>query len=664
MKYSSHCRHGSSGDRAVSEIVGSIMLISVVVIAVSVIGVVLLSQPTPTNLPSLDAVISADTGHNMIHIYHDGGDLMTAENIQILVDGIPTQFTKSGSSGWTTWSAGESLDAPYTGSTPPTVQIVYTGGGGSTVLVSANFAPGIGQGGSPTLTPSPTATTPVPTAPVVANFTGTPTLGPVPLTVTFADASSGPVISWSWTFGDGGISALQNPSHQYGTAGNYTVSLTVSNGTATDTRTRTNYISASTPVAPVVAGFTGAPTTGAAPLLVQFTDASTGPVTSWAWNFGDGGTANVQNPAPHTYVNAGNYTVSLVVYNGTGSNTLTRTNYIAVTVSAPPVVANFTGTPVTGTRPLTVQFTDASTGSPISRSWNFGDTGTSTATNPSHQYINAGTYTVNLTVSNGTGTNTLTRTNYIVVNPPAPVADFTGTPTSGNRPLTVQFADASSNNPTSWAWDFGDGTTSVSQNPSKTYASGGTYTVALTATNAGGSNTITKTGYITAIIPASSVTLNAAKPGYLLSGGYIQFTVRGGNAHVIHGGTRYDFNNNDIVRLTINSDPQGLIYSSGSSITSFGFDDVGLMINGVDKGRNTISEIYINNLDTFSSTLTLNVPSQSAWTQLIADGITIINGDSSALIRLYSLGDTSPTMNLDNRATTYYVGTVSGYTIT
>lgn len=149
-----------------------------------------------------------------------------------------------------------------------------------------------------------------------------------------------------------------------------------------------------------------------------------------------------------------------------------------------------------------------------------------------------------------------------------------------------------------------------------------------------------------------------------MSGGYIQFTVRGGNAHVIHGGTRYDFSNNDVVRLTINSDTQGGINSNGNQITTFAFDDVGLMINGVDMGRNTISEIYINNLDTFSSTLTLNVPSQSAWTQLIADSTTIINGDSSAPIRLYNLGGTSYTMNLNNQVTTYYVGTVSGYTIT
>jgi hypothetical protein len=158
MKSTPHHQHCSSGDMAVSEIIGSIMLISVVVIAVSVIGVMLLSQPTPGKLPALDAVISEDTAHNTIHIYHDGGDLIAAENIQILVDGTPTPFTKSGSAGWTTWSVGESLDASYTGSVPQVVQIVYTGSGGSTSLVSANFINEPGKGGSPTITPTPIIT--------------------------------------------------------------------------------------------------------------------------------------------------------------------------------------------------------------------------------------------------------------------------------------------------------------------------------------------------------------------------------------------------------------------------------------------------------------------------------------------------------------------------
>jgi serine protease len=166
-----------------------------------------------------------------------------------------------------------------------------------------------------------------------------------------------------------------------------------------------------------------------------------------------------------------------------------------------PPVAAFSGTPLSGTYPLTVTFTDASTNSPTSWAWTFGDGGTSTLQNPSHQYTAAGTYTVSLTATNAYGSNTLTKTGYITVTAPntnPPVAAFTGTPTSGNVPLTVAFTDQSTNTPTSWAWTFGDGGTSTLQNPSHIYTTAGTYTVALTATNAYGSNTLTKTGYITA----------------------------------------------------------------------------------------------------------------------------------------------------------------------
>jgi subtilisin family serine protease len=81
--------------------------------------------------------------------------------------------------------------------------------------------------------------------------------------------------------------------------------------------------------------------------------------------------------------------------------------------------------------------------------------------------------------------------------PVAPVANFSGTPTSGTAPLTVNFTDLSTNSPTSWSWTFGDGGTSTAQNPSRVYAAAGSYTVTLTATNAAGSDGETKTGYIT-----------------------------------------------------------------------------------------------------------------------------------------------------------------------
>ena len=331
--------------------------------------------------------------------------------------------------------------------------------------------------------------------PPVADFIGTPTSGTVPLTVAFTDQSSNNPTSWSWDFGDGNTSTLQNPSHTYQSAGTYTVSLTVSNDYGSDTRTKTNYITAGNIP---IADFTGTPTSGTAPLTVNFTDQSSNNPTSWSWDFGDGHTSTQQNPQ-HIYQNAGTYTVSLTATNQYGSDTETKTDYI--TAGNPPV-ADFSGTPTSGAAPLTVSFTDQSSNNPTSWSWDFGDGHTSTQQNPQHIYQNAGTYTVSLTATNQYGSNTETKTDYITAGNP-PVADFSGTPTSGDAPLLVTFTDLSSNNPTSWSWDFGDGNTSTQQNPTHTYQNAGTYTVTLTATNQYGSDTEIKTNYIIANTPGN-----------------------------------------------------------------------------------------------------------------------------------------------------------------
>jgi len=93
-----------------------------------------------------------------------------------------------------------------------------------------------------------------------------------------------------------------------------------------------------------------------------------------------------------------------------------------------------------------------------------------------------------------------------------PVANFTGTPTTGTAPLTVKFTDTTTNGPTAWQWNFGDNSSvnSTNQNPVHTYAMNSIYTVSLTATNSEGSNTITKTNYITvSLIPAKPNVLYA-----------------------------------------------------------------------------------------------------------------------------------------------------------
>jgi len=165
-------------------------------------------------------------------------------------------------------------------------------------------------------------------------------------------------------------------------------------------------------------------------------------------------------------------------------------------------VAEFTATSTTVTAGGSVSFTDQSTNSPTSWAWTFagGTPATSTAQNPTVTYATEGTYNVTLVAENSGGSNTLTKAGYITVNPvPAPVVAFTASSTSIAAGGSVTFTDQSTNSPTSWAWTFTGGTpsASTSQNPVVTYSSAGTYSVALTAANSGGSGTHTKTNYIT-----------------------------------------------------------------------------------------------------------------------------------------------------------------------
>jgi PKD repeat protein len=185
-------------------------------------------------------------------------------------------------------------------------------------------------------------------------------------------------------------------------------------------------------------------------------------------------------------------------YDSTGTESVPSNEVSATTASAP--VAAFSATPTSGPAPLAVTFTDASTGSITTWAWDFGDGSTSTLRQPTYTYTTPGTYTVKLTVSGAGGSTSATKT-ITVTTPAAPVAAFSATPTSGPAPLAVTFTDASTGSITTWAWDFGDGSTSTLRQPTHTYTTPGTYTVKLTVSGANGSNTATKAGYIT-VAPA------------------------------------------------------------------------------------------------------------------------------------------------------------------
>jgi PKD repeat protein len=321
----------------------------------------------------------------------------------------------------------------------------------------------------------------------VAQFDAHYAFTTIPTKVHFTDNSLGSTpMTWEWNFGDGATSTDQNPSHMYLQRGTYTVTLTVKNAYGTSTAIKKDYITIG--VSPRAA-FVANPTSGAAPMNVAFTDQSTGQVTAWKWDFGDGQGSTEQNPV-HTYWTQGVYNVILTVSNEFGSSDVAKNEYITVSGD---LVSKFVADPSSGKAPLAVMFTDKSLGSPTAWAWDFGDGMTSVEQFPTHTFTTAGAYDVKLTITRGTETASSTQTLNVGG---VPNADFAGTPTQLNTNEAVAFTDKSTNSPTSWSWDFGDTATSTVQNPIHAYQVKGIYTVALTARNANGKDTETKTSYI------------------------------------------------------------------------------------------------------------------------------------------------------------------------
>ncbi|HEV7570250.1 MAG TPA: PKD domain-containing protein [Thermoanaerobaculia bacterium] len=243
-------------------------------------------------------------------------------------------------------------------------------------------------------TQSNTATATIATS-VTASFVVSPSAGVAGITTFICSDTSTGATSWSWNFGDGGTSTLQNPAHIYNAPGTYTIQLTA-NGQSFASRV----ISVSSGIA---ADFAFSPLNPTTQTNINFSDRSSGNITSWFWNFGDGTSSTVPNPVKR-YSSGGNYPVTLTVSTSTGlqsaiSHTVSVTT---ATPAAPPVSAAFAISPSTATVRANVAFTDQSTGSPASWFWNFGDGSSSNAQNPTHAYATQGSYGVSLTVSNAT----------------------------------------------------------------------------------------------------------------------------------------------------------------------------------------------------------------------------------------------------------------------
>jgi PKD repeat protein len=319
-----------------------------------------------------------------------------------------------------------------------------------------------------------------------AAFTFSPASPRAGQLIQFTDATTGSSTSWKWHFGDGTTSTAKNPIHAYGVAAAYNVTLVVSDSSGSKNASQTVTVAPSPVLTTLSVSFIYSPASPKAGQTVQFTDTSSGSPTSWLWNFGDGTTSTVQNPS-HSFTTAATYTVSFTATGSSGSKNSSQT----ITVF-PALAASFAYSPVSPVAGQAVQFTDTSTGNPTAWLWNFNDGISSTAQNPSHTFATAGSYNVTLSVNNGAGSKSLSKTINIV---PASTltANFSYSPSSPVLGQVVYFADASTGSPTSWQWSLGDGATSTDQNPSHSYITAGSYDVTLTITAGSNSNSTTRT---------------------------------------------------------------------------------------------------------------------------------------------------------------------------
>ncbi len=322
---------------------------------------------------------------------------------------------------------------------------------------------------------------------LVPSASASSTRGDAPLSVAFTGGSTGgrAPYSYTWTFGDGLVSASQNPTHVYTGAGTYTATFSVLDANLV----RVSAAGLTIIVQPqLAAADSGLPNAGEAPLPVAFTSNPAGGTApySYAWTFGDGGTSTSASPS-HTYTAVGVYTARLTVTDAVGVTAAAPS--LTIVVNTPPSTTA-AASPTAGDAPVAVSFTStvSSGTAPFSYAWTFGDGGSSTSQSPSHTYTAAGTYHPSLTITDAAGRTASATTAAITVSP-ALTATSAASATSGTAPMAINFTGSPAGGlpPYTYAWSFGDGSAGSSlQNPTHTYATAGTFSVVLTVTDANG----------------------------------------------------------------------------------------------------------------------------------------------------------------------------------
>lgn len=345
--------------------------------------------------------------------------------------------------------------------------------------------------------------------------------------VRFIDTSQVPagkpaVTSWTWDFGDGSPAATTSDlQHVFATAGSFLVRLTVSNGaeTATSAATSIQVVDRSVP-SPPVPEFSFSPVNPEVGQKIGFDGDTTVPppnccpVTEWRWDFGDGTAVQTGKATSHTYAKPGEYTVILTAFNSASPGTVTRRVVVVPEVLKP--VASFSVTPKNPVEGQTVTFKDTSEGGVSERQWSV-DGAQPEAALFTTTFAKAGAYPVKLTVKNAKGSDNTTTVVVVAAASRAPsitsggVAPFS--PEVGE--LTALSASADSG-PTSWVWDYGDGTPLQTNNDTVTsrvahsWSAPGIYESKAVARNPQGSSA----PYVTRIV------VRAKQPGERLDAGF------------------------------------------------------------------------------------------------------------------------------------------------
>jgi len=431
----------------------------------------------------------------------------------------------------------------------------------------------------------------------------------------FTNNTTGNVVTWLWNFGDATSASSQTPNHLYASSGTYNVTLTATNAAGCS-----DFVTQSVTVNLVpVAQF--ATTTVCVGQSTTFTDQTSGAPISWSWDYGDASPfGNAQNPT-HVYAVAGTYTTTLIVAAGSGcGDTITG----IVTVNPIPT-AQFTFVSVCATD--TTDFTSTSLGGPTTYTWDFGDGSPLDVSNnptPSHVYPLSGTYNVILTAGYGTGC-THSTTIAVQANPRTVPSFASNVPCLG---LPTNFTDATTNTPTQWQWDFGDGSPlNATQNPSHTYAAPGSYPVTLVTQNGFGcidSITTTVTVYP---LPVADFTADTVCEGYASS-----FT------DISTSAVAWTWDFGDASPLNLAANPNHVYIAQGTYTVT-------LIVNNVPGCADTIQHTIVVN--------PLPVAAYASTTACFTYPTNFTDNSVSAIGWEWNFGDGSPLVNTQSPSYTY-----------